>query len=95
MVRVGDPAQAKSVGAHVIAVVDLYFKLGKVSFQTTQVDLKVFFTRLDSRPIETISVVGKSTVPYPAWTFRFKQAANQALAGFVDSLSDSGSSLKT
>ncbi len=89
VVRVDDPDQAKSVGAHVIAVVDLYFKLGKMSFQTTQVDLKVFFTRLDSRPIETVSSVGKSTVPYPAWTFRFRQAANQALAGFVESLSDS------
>ncbi len=85
VVRVDKPSDAPSVGADLIAVVDLYLQIGQKSFETTEVDLKIIFTRLNGHPIQTVSGVGQEKLPFPMWNHRFREASNKALASFEQS----------
>ena len=85
VVRVDNPSNTSNAGADLLAVVDLYLTIGQKSFETTEVDLKVIFTRLDGHPIQSVRGTGKKKLPFPMWDHQFLEASNKALASFKQS----------
>jgi hypothetical protein len=59
--------------------------LGQMSGQTTTVEISGIF-RDGDQVIETVSGKGAATLGWPAWTFRFREAANLAFADFARNL---------
>ena len=86
VVRVDNPSEALTAGADLISVVDLYVLIGQGTGQTTEVDLKVIFTRLDGHPIQTVSGVGQEKVSFPMHQHHFPGASIMALTSFEESL---------
>ncbi len=81
--------EARAANAQLVAIVDMYAKIGSVSFTTTSLDLTIDFRGLDKEPIAVAKGEGSGMVPYPAFTLRWSSSAATALQGLTTALSGS------
>ncbi len=68
---------------------DIQVQIGTVSFATNSVEISGTFADDKGVRLDTLSGVGKSTVPWPNTSIKFLQAWNQAIASFGDNLDNS------
>lgn len=87
VVTVESLEQAKSEGAHLAAVVDIYAKVGTTSFVMTTADIAAAFQSLDGAPISVVRGRGAFRVPYPNFTLRWTEASAAAVDSFTLALS--------
>jgi len=76
---VDDLATASRRGKKSTIVVDLRSELGKLSGQRTNVAVTLVFMDERQRPVSRITGQGSAVIPYPAFSFGFQEAADQAL----------------
>ncbi|MBI5625420.1 MAG: caspase family protein [Elusimicrobia bacterium] len=69
-----------------VCVLDVYAKIGMISFAQTQVEGGCHFMRLDGSELAAVKGEGLARVPYPAFTLRVNEAAAAAHAKFLESL---------
>jgi len=72
-----------------VAVIDIQVQLGFGSGSKTRVEIGLLFFDENFKPVSKISAGGSATIPWPADTFRFRNAAEQAsgeLARKLDAL---------
>jgi hypothetical protein len=84
---VDSPESAASSGANMIAVLDMYAKVGTVSFTKSVTELTVDFRTLKMEPIAVVGGHGRRMVPYPAMTNNWEPAAQDAIDAFALALS--------
>lgn len=84
---VGAPEAAKAAGLDLVAVVDIYAKVGGRSFVNTTADIGVDFRAPGMEPIAVVRGYGARKVPYPATTTNWEAAAAAAVDSFAVALS--------
>lgn len=87
VVTVDNLEQAKAEGAHLAAILDVYAKIGSVSFTKTSVEVGAEFQSLDGSPIAVVRAAGHFRVPYPNTSLRWNEASGAAVDGFALALS--------
>ena len=81
-----EPAAASEPHSDLTMLFDVQIKMGSLSGQKNLVDLTGIFMDEAQHPIETVQGKGTSTIPYPAFTVRFREAVNAAFAEFTSNL---------
>ncbi|MBI5888401.1 MAG: caspase family protein [Deltaproteobacteria bacterium] len=89
VVRVNSLQEAASSGADISAILDVYAKLGSISFTHSIFQDKLIFMSLDGAQIDVASGEGRAMVPYPAWPTHKQKAADAAMIELEKSLSSS------
>lgn len=87
VVTVDNLQQAKAEGAHLAAIVDIYAKVGTVSFTMSMADIDAAFQSLDGTPISVVRGRGAFRVPYPNFTIKWREAVEAAVDSFSLALS--------
>ncbi|HEX9023016.1 MAG TPA: caspase family protein [Geobacteraceae bacterium] len=78
--------EARAANAQLVAIVDMYAKIGSVSFTTTSFDMTFDFRGLNKEPIAVAKGEGSGMVPYPAFTLRWDTSVATALQGLTTAL---------
>lgn len=86
---VSDLSEAQQKRKKSVAIVDIQVQLGGGSGSKTVVEIGLLFFDENFQPLSKISARGTATIPWPADTFRFRDASEQAsreLARKLDAL---------
>lgn len=79
--------QAGAEGAQLVAIVDVYAKVGLASFMMTTADVDVAFQSLDGKPIAAVRGGGAFRVPFPNLDRQWNNASAAAVDSFALALS--------
>ena len=89
-VLVVDAAEdAPQAGADLAMMLDVQIQMGSNSGTDTTVKVTGIFLNSAQEVIETITGQGSATIPFPAWSYQFKPAADEALSSFAGALDGS------
>ncbi|WP_421900625.1 caspase family protein [Maridesulfovibrio sp.] len=86
VVKVDSLDQARILGLDVVMVFDMQVSLGSMSGEQSSVDLKGSFVDWERRVLVEIEGNGLGTVPYPAKSVGFREAAGKALQALNNEL---------
>jgi hypothetical protein len=81
-----DVSEAAAQGLALCLELSYSGHLGEVSGAKTSVYISGRFVTAGGAPIAAVSATGEETIPYPASTFMFKQAATRALFEFANAM---------
>jgi hypothetical protein len=74
-----DLAEAARTGAKTVCLVDIQVAFGRMSGDTTKVELNTIFFDDKPAPVSRMRGYGQGVVPYPAWDVQFTPASEAAL----------------
>lgn len=86
VIRLDDFDSARSTNTDIVLLLDIRTEIGGMSFKTTSVQISGIFLNDNQEEIGRVEGTGRKKVPYPASTFQFKAATNEALTNFSGNL---------